>query len=122
MIAAWEIHASDIDASAAFYAGPLGWSIEDADWDGHRFLRVKTNAGDPIGRIIKRHGDAPQPGAPVMGGVLTFAVADLDATIAAFAAQEAVMAMPRFLIEGEGFAAYFLDPDRNVFGLFEALS
>ena len=122
MIAAWEIHATDPKVTADFYSGPLGWTIQEAEWDGNPYLIIVSDEGQAMGRIIKRYGEAPEKGAPVMGGVLNFAVDDLDAAMAAFKAKDAVVAMGRFEIPGEGFACYFLDPDYNVFGLFEAAS
>lgn len=119
MLAAWEIHATDPKKTVDFYAGPLGWSVTEADWGGVPYFIIVTSNGQPDGRVIKRHGGAPEKGAAVMGGVLSFSVDDIDAAISAFADKDAVEAMPKFELPGEGFAAYFLDPDNNVFGLFE---
>ncbi len=120
VLAAFEIHASDIDASMRFYSEALGWTFEERTFGEIRYFEIVTQEGEPAGRLISRMPPGPQKGAPVMGAVITAAVTDIDARCEAVKAQGGVPAMEKFPIPGEGWQAYFLDPDHNVFGLFQA--
>ncbi|BDW99629.1 VOC family protein [Maricaulis maris] len=119
-LANFEIHASDPDVSVAFYTAALGWTFKPMTFGEVRYWQIVTSDGMPSGRLIKRHGDGPQAGAAVMGAVITALVDDIDAACANTSEAGGVPAMEKFPIPGEGWQAYFLDPDHNVFGLFQA--
>ena len=48
-------------------------------------------------------------------------VDDIDACSARILNSGGIVALPRFDMPGVGSQAYFLDPDRNVFGIFQPL-
>lgn len=119
-LAGIEIHASDPEVLAAFYAKALGWTFERKAFGDVPYWQIVTADGLPTGRLIKRYSDGPQAGAAVMGAVMSALVDDIDAACTAASEAGAVPAMEKFPIPGEGWQAYFQDPDHNVFGLFQA--
>lgn len=113
----FEVHASDPQASIAFYQAALGWSFAERNLGGTVFWDIDT--GGMAGRMIRRHGPAPEDGAPVMGATITAEVEDLDAAMGRAIAAGGSEALPRFEVPGVGGAAYVKDVDGNVLGLFE---
>lgn len=119
-LAAFEIHASNPEALKEFYGNALGWSFREDEFFGTKFWHVEGTPKGFSARLIKRHGDGPAKGAAVMGGVGSFAVEDVDAAGEKILAAGGTAALPKFHIEGDGWTAYYLDPDGNVFGVYQA--
>jgi hypothetical protein len=117
----FEIHASDPERSMAFYKAVLGWEFIEHKFGDTSFWEIVTPNEDrgAKGRMIRRHGSAPQAGAPVMGAVITVDVGDLDNVSETALTAGGTIALPKFALPGVGWAAYFLDPDHNVFGVFQ---
>lgn len=63
-VAHFELPAHDLDRAAAFYRAAFGWRLDPLDWEGGRYLRVRSPA------LTSRPG-------PASGGLL--AAADLGA-------------------------------------------
>jgi hypothetical protein len=118
----FEIHAADVEAAKAFYGGLLGWTFspmpmgEDVDYflingDG-------IGGGSPLtGGIMRRMGAAPEPGAPIRGGTMTFEVADCDGRYAWALENGGAEALPPQDFPGIGRAAYVEDGQGNVVGM-----
>ncbi len=119
-IATFEIHTTDIETAKAFYEAAFGWTMVRMEFGPAVFYAIEPGPNGVNGRIIQRHGAAPQIGAPVMGAVITAHVTDIDVCSARILAKGGIEAMAKFEIPGMGWMAYFLDPDRNVFGVFQA--
>jgi len=119
-LAAFEIHASDPPALMKFYGGALGWSFTEDEFFGNKFWHIDGTPEGFSARLIQRHGDGPAKGAAVMGGVGSFAVEDIDIAGEKILAAGGTAALPKFHIEGDGWTAYYLDPDGNVFGIYQA--
>ena len=83
----FEIHAANVEAAKQFYAGLFGWSF--APMPGGEDVEYHLIEGDDIGTghaltggLMRRIGNAPEPGSPVRGGTMTFDVSDCDASYA----------------------------------------
>ena len=118
----FEIHAADVAAAKAFYEGLLGWSFspmpggEEVDYhliDGADIGVEKLLSGG----IMRRMGDAPDPGSPIRGGTMTFEVADCDERYAWALANGGSEALPPTDYPGIGRCAYVEDGQGNVVGM-----
>lgn len=119
-VTTFEIHASDPDASAGFYRDLFGWDFIEHAFGDTSFWEIRTGASSgAMGRMIRRMGPAPAPGAPVMGAVITVEVDDISGCEKRAAARGASVALPKFPMPGVGWAMYFHDPDHNVLGVFQ---
>jgi predicted enzyme related to lactoylglutathione lyase len=110
----FEIPADDPERAMAFYGKALGW--EFTKFEGpmdYWLIRTGPDEAPGIGG-----GLAPrrQPGE---GPVTVAGVASVDETAKAIEAAGGKTVIPRMGIPGQGWAAYFTDPEGNVFGIFQ---
>jgi predicted enzyme related to lactoylglutathione lyase len=115
----FEIHAADPEAAAKFYSTVFGWKV--TKWEGPiDYWLVSTGEGRGIdGGIVRRMGEAAQPGAAVNAYVCTIGVDSLDETQSAIVANGGAIAVEKHEIPGVGLLAYFKDPDGNIFGTMQ---
>ena len=117
----FEIHAEDVQRAVDFYVAAFGWKTEDwSEFTGSPYIGVHTRAeGEPgiNGAIMQREGANPQPGSPVLGAVLTVEVEDFDAVADRIEAAGGTVAMPKYPLTGMAWQGYYLDTERNVFGI-----
>ena len=117
----FEIHASDVDAAKAFYAGLFGWAFNPMpggeEFGYHLIEGEDIGVEKPLsGGLMARMGDAPQAGAPIRGGTMTFAVADCDERYEWALANGGAEALPPTDYPGIGRCAYMEDGFGNIFG------
>ena len=120
----FEIHASDVPAAKAFYSGLFGWHF--SPMPGAEEMDYHLIEGDCIGvaqgvsgGIMRRMGDAPESGAPIRGGTMTFEVADCDERYEWALANGGAEALPPEDFPGIGRCAYVEDGQGNVVGLIK---
>ena len=108
----FELPADDPARCMAFYAKVFGWAFDK--WDGPmEYWMVKTGDGPGIdGGLMKR----AQPGQ-VPTNVI--AVESVEAIGRAIIAAGGVEVVPKMSIQGVGYAAYFLDSEKNTFGVIQ---
>lgn len=118
----FEIHASDVEAAKAFYNGLFGWSF--APMAGAEEVDYHLIEGDQIGEnaaltggIMRRVGAAPDHGAAIRGGTMTFEVADCDERYSWALSHGGAEALPPMDYPGIGRAAYVEDGQGNVVGM-----
>ena len=115
----FEIHASDVAAAQAFYAGLFGWTFDPMP--GGEELDYHLATGDSLdgmtAGLMRRMGAAPPPGSPIRGGTMTFEVADCAASYAWALAHGGAAALPPMDYPGIGRCAYVEDGQGNVVGM-----
>lgn len=111
----FELASNDLEKTAAFYRGVFGWKIEK--WEG------------PIEYWLVTTGDASEPG--INGGLMqtddtfkgtinTIEVDDIDAAISKVQAHGGELVLPKDVIPGVGYQAYFKDNSGIIVGLHQA--
>jgi predicted enzyme related to lactoylglutathione lyase len=114
----FEIHASEPEKLAKFYADVFGWSVNHIPQFDYWIL--DTGTGDGInGGLLKRRGPAAPGGAPVNAFVCSLGVESVDSVFKKALAAGAVEAVAKHAIPGVGYQAYIRDPDNNIVGLHQ---
>jgi uncharacterized protein len=114
-VAMFEIHASDLERAAHFYAQAFGWHFEAIAADFYRL----TSHNLVHGSIFRRRGPEPTEGQPVNAWVCTLQVGSVDAALTAIQAAGGRVAVPKFAVAGVGWSAYFKDTEGNIAGVFQ---
>ena len=117
----FEIHASDPAALQDFYSTVFGWSFQQ--WEDNPYWLVMTGEeSEPgiNGGLMPRQNDAPGMGASPNSWVVTVEVDDVQAYLDRAVEAGATQAMPKSPIPQMGWVAYAMDPDGNMFGLFQS--
>lgn len=118
----FEIHADDIERAKRFYGNVFGWTFEDYSGatGGDPYWGVITGPEDQPGingGLMQRRGAADQ--GFVNAYVCTIGVEDFDATAARIIGEGGQVALPKMAITGMAWQGYFIDPERNVFGIHQ---
>lgn len=118
----FEIHVTEIDRAKAFYTGLFGWNF--APMPGGEDIGYHLIEGADIGMdkgvtagLMRRVGPAPDNGAPVRGGTITFDVADCDERYGWALANGGAEALPPEDYPGIGRCAYVEDGEGNIVGM-----
>lgn len=113
----FEIPANQPEALTKFYAELFGWTFQKAPVPGMEYWLCNTGSEGPgiNGAIMKRQSPQ-QPWTDYVE------VANIDATLANATKLGAKVAMAKQPVPGVGAVAAILDPQGNLFGLFEPLS
>jgi len=124
----FEVHASDVEKIAKFYADVFGWEINEWVLEGvemedeNRYWLVGTGpegeAGINGGMMIRR-GELPKDGQPVNAYVCIIDVKSIDGTLANVGKAGGMVTVEKMAVPGMGWAAYCKDPDGNIFGVME---
>lgn len=116
-LAFFEIQSTNPQREVDFYKSVFGWEFskdENLPIEYYRFEGAGIG-----GAILKRPTDTP----PTMQGTnafnCSFQVEDFDTCAKVIVEKGGQIAMPKFAIPGQSYNGYFLDPDNNVFGVFE---
>jgi len=122
----FEIHAEDPERAVKFYTAVFGWEIKKYDMPGFEYWGVMTGKSEPgdkwpgiDGGLLRRRGSAPAEGQAVNAYVCTMTVANIDETIAKIMAAGGVEALPKNLMPGVGWLAYYKDTEGNIFGVLQ---
>lgn len=111
----FEIPADDPARAVRFYEKVFGWKFQK--WEGPmEYWLVQTGPESKPGidgGLMRRQ----QPGASIVNVV---DVASVDKTVAKVESAGGTIIVPKMAVPGIGWAAYFQDPENNVFGLMEA--
>lgn len=113
----FEIQSSDPPREIAFYQNVFQWKFTHEPNLPIEFYHIQTKGID--GALIKR--TAAIPGKKIGTNVFTnlLLVADFRKTEQLIQKNGGSIALARFAIAGQRWQGYFLDPDQNVFGIFE---
>ena len=116
-VAFFEIQATNPTKLIAFYKTVFGWGFERQTSVLIEYYQI-TSAGIN-GGLLKRPSKTP----PLEYGTNAFAcsimVNDFDKTAEKIIKNGGLVALPKFAVPGKCWQGYFIDPDNNVFGLFQ---
>lgn len=108
----------DPEKAAAFYSSVFGWTTEVWTGGEQPYWLVTTGAdaeGPGINGGFLKRSDASQPS--VMN---TITVDDIDTAIAEVEQAGGQIVLPKMVIPGVGYQAYFVDPGGVTVGLHQA--
>jgi predicted enzyme related to lactoylglutathione lyase len=110
----FEIPANEPEKLTKFYSDLLGWKFQKASIPGPEYWLCDTGSEAPgiNGAVMKRQ----HPQQPWMNYV---DVANLDTTIDKATKLGAQVALPKTPVPGVGAFACLIDPEGNIFGLWE---
>lgn len=112
----FEIQSSCLEREVAFYQKVFGWKIKKDDAMPIQYYRIET---DGIQGALLERPAAVVPMSGTNAWTCSIEVANFDKTAAIILASGGIEALPKFAIPGKCWQGYFLDPDQNVFGIFE---
>lgn len=114
----FELQADDPARAAAFYRAIFGWEIVQDEAMPIEFWRIDTRGGID-GAILERPAAAPPERSGTNAAVISMQVENFDATADAIHRNGGLDAMAKFAVPGRCWQGYFLDTERNTFGIFE---
>jgi predicted enzyme related to lactoylglutathione lyase len=124
-ISHFEIHASEPEKLAKFYTDVFGWEI--TKWENNQnmdYWMVATGKADEPGGIngglVRRSGTRGTDGQSPNAFVCTIVVDDYDGYHEKILAAGGIVALPKMALAGMAWQGYYLDPDKNLFGLHQA--
>lgn len=113
----FEIQSSEPSRERKFYENVFGWKFFREEQIPIEYYRIETNGIN--GGLLKRPVKIP----PMEYGTNAFTnsmeVENFDKTAGLIMQNGGKIAMPKFAIPGKCWQGYFLDPDNNVFGIFQ---
>ncbi len=114
----FEIQSSDPLRDIQFYKTIFDWIFIKEDFVPIEYYRIETNSIS--GGLLKRPAPLPAQGTGTNAFVCSIQVDDFDKVSKVILSNGGQIAMPKFAIPGRCWQGYFLDPDNNTFGIFEA--
>ena len=112
----FEIQSSCLERDVEFYKNVFGWKIEKDISMPISYYRIETDG--IIGALLER----PAPVVPMSGTnafTCSMEVENFDKTAETILSNGGIIALPKFAIPKKCWQGYFLDPDQNVFGIFQ---
>lgn len=113
----FEIHATDPETLAAYYADVFGWSARHIEAMDYWLLETGGGIG---GGMPRRRGDKAADCQGVNAFVCSITVASAEQSLAKALAAGGTAALPLMAIPGIGYQAYIKDPDGAIVGLHQA--
>ena len=114
-LAAFAIHADDVERAVAFYEAVFGWRFEPWGPPGFYLIHTGDDASPGIQGLMHRRRE-PRTGSGLNGVEPTFAVDDVDAVLAAVEANGGTVTMGKSPIPTVGTLIRFLDTEGNDVG------
>lgn len=116
-IAYFEIQSSDPARDIKFYETLFGWVFTKEPNLPVEYYRITTNS--MTGGLLKRAADAPPREKGTNAFTCSIIVENFDKMSELILKNGGAVAIPRFAIPGKCWQGYFIDPDRNQFGIIE---
>ena len=116
----FEIHASNPETLAKFYADVFGWKIQHMPQFDYWLIDSGTSEPGINGGLLRRRGPAPAADASVNAFVCSLGIDSVDRYLEGALKAGATVALPKMAIPGVGYQAYIKDPDGNILGLHQA--
>ncbi len=114
----FEIQADEPAIAVRFYAAVFGWKCTQQPSMPIEYWHIETEGIH--GAILKRPASLPAPRTGTNAYVCSMAVTDFDTVAQRILANRGTVAMPKFAVPGRRWQGYFIDPQGNTFGIFQA--
>ena len=116
-ISYFEIQSSEPEREIEFYNTTFGWTFEKVEAAPIEYYMITTD--NLRGGLLKRPAKVPPQEHGTNAFNCSVEVDNFDETAQKILAAGGTEAMGKFPLPGRGWMGYFLDPDNNVFGVFE---
>ncbi|KAA6343691.1 hypothetical protein EZS27_008635 [termite gut metagenome] len=116
-IAYFEIQSSNPQREIEFYKTVFGWNFVKDESLPIDYYRIETK--DILGGLLKRSTEIPPTHCGTNAFTCSIQVENFDKTSECIRQMGGQIALPKFAITGKCWQGYFIDPDRNTFGIFE---
>jgi len=113
----FEIQSSDLEREIKFYESVFGWKFIKEDLFPIEYYRIETNGIN--GGLLKRPVNTPPREYGTNAFTCSIIVESFDTTSGLILQNGGQVAMPKFAVPGRCWQGSFIDPDNNVFGIFE---
>ena len=113
----FEIQSSDPNRDIIFYKSVFGWKFIKVEFVPIEYFRIETNGMK--GGLLKRPAKVPPTECGTNAFTCSIQVENFDKTADLIMQKGGQIAMPKFAIPNRCWQGYFVDPDNNVFGIFE---
>jgi predicted enzyme related to lactoylglutathione lyase len=113
----FEIQSSDPKREMKFYEAVFGWKFTNVPGLPIEYYSIGTNSIN--GGLLKRPVQVPPPQSGTNAYVCSIHVNDYDETDKLILKNGGIVAMAKFAIPGKCWQGYYLDEDRNTFGIFQ---
>jgi len=114
----FEIQSDHPSAAVKFYEHVFGWTFERDPGRPIEYWRARTPGMS--GAILKRPAPAPSEPSGANAFVCSIQVENFDETSGVIIRNGGRVVLPKFAVPGRCWQGYFLDPEGNTFGVFEA--
>jgi hypothetical protein len=114
----FEIQSSQPAREMEFYHSVFGWEFLREEEQPIEYFRILTDGIH--GGLLKRPAQIPPREHGTNAFLCSVQVEDFDRTAALILEKGGTVALPKFEVPGRCWQGYFLDPDGNTFGIFEA--
>jgi len=114
----FEIQSANPEREVKFYTSLFGWKFTRQEFVPIEYYSIETKT--IRGGLLKRPASVPPPLSGTNAFVNSVEVASFDKTAEQILQNGGKVALPKFAIPGKCWQGYFLDPDNNAFGIFEA--
>ena len=113
----FEIQSSDTARDIKFYETVFDRKFIKEESVPIEYYRLETNSIH--GGLLKRPAIVPPAGTGTNAFVCSVQVENFDKTNELILQNGGQIALPKFAIPGKCWQGYFVDPDNNMFGIFE---
>jgi predicted enzyme related to lactoylglutathione lyase len=114
----FEIQADDPEHAIRFYTAVFGWQFTKVPGLPVEYWLIRTE--NMRGGLLKRPAPPPPPRSDTNAYVCSMEVPDFDAAAGAIVEHGGQVAMAKFAVPRTCWQGYFLDPQGNTFGVFQA--
>lgn len=119
----FEIHVDDMERAKKFYGEVFGWRFEDwSEYAGMPYFGAVTGDDTELGingALMQRQSTPPEKNQAMNGYACTMGVEDYDTTEAKIINLGGTVAMPKHALPGMAWQGYYVDTERNIFGIHQ---
>jgi predicted enzyme related to lactoylglutathione lyase len=114
----FEIQVNEPESAIAFYETVFGWTFTRQPGIPIPYWRIETTGIH--GGMMQRPAPAPPMGHGTNAYTCSMEVENFDATASNILSNGGIVALEKFAIPGVCWQGYFVDPQGNTFGIFQA--